>query len=125
MEEKIEDKKLFLGLLVLALGLLGSIVSGVWYLNLSGLNSISRIVLLALGTVITLFVVVVTLGVIGIIIILQKREPIKFFYLPIRIVIAYLFPLIIYLGKLLGFDQLKIKNSFIQVNNQLVNPKRI
>ncbi|MGM0472480.1 MAG: DUF116 domain-containing protein, partial [Bacillota bacterium] len=34
-------------------------------------------------------------------------------------------PLIIYLGKLLGFDQLKIKNSFIQVNNQLVNPKRI
>ncbi|ADL12950.1 DUF116 domain-containing protein [Acetohalobium arabaticum] len=124
-EENTRDRKLFLSLLVLSVMILGIIVSGIWYLNLTNFNHISRIILLVVGIIITLFSLIVVLGIVGILIILRKNEPVSFFYGPIRIVISYLFPLVIYLGKILGFDRLEIKNSFIRVNNQLVKPNRL
>ncbi|MBM7623307.1 DUF116 domain-containing protein [Sporohalobacter salinus] len=124
-KENARDQKLFLSLLVLSVIILGIIVGSIWYLNLTNFNYISRSILLIVGIIITLFSLVVVLGIIGILIILQKKKTVSFFYVPIRIVISYLFPLVIYLGKILGFDKLEIKNSFIEVNNQLVKPDRL
>lgn len=124
-KENTRDRKLFLSLLVLSVIILGIIVSGIWYLNLTNFNYISQVILSIAGIIITLFSLVIIVGILGILIIIQKKKPVSFFYGPIRMVISYLFPIIIYLGKILGFDKLEIKNSFIRVSNQLVKPERL
>jgi len=119
------NKRLFLILLGLTLSLIGVVVVGIWYLNLVGLNTISQAILLVLGLIISLAAIIIIIGVLGIIITIKRDEPIPLLFIPMRIVISYLFPLIIYLGKLLGFDKLEVQNSFIQVSNQLVKPENL
>ncbi|SJZ30926.1 DUF116 domain-containing protein [Selenihalanaerobacter shriftii] len=120
-----KDGKLFLGLLGTILLIVGVILGGIWYLNLVGINSIGQGILLITALLISIFALIVLLGVLGIIITLKREKPISILYGPTRIVISYLFPLIIYLGKFMGFDKLEIQNSFIQVSNRLVKPERL
>jgi len=119
-----ENKSLFLGLLGIALLIVGIVTGGVWYFNLVGFNYLSQGILLILGLVVSFFAMIFVLGALGIIITLKRKRPVSLLYGPTRVVISYLFPLIIYLGRLMGFDKLEVQNSFIQVNNQLVNPER-
>lgn len=120
-----KSRGLFLGLLVMTLVMIVMLVGSIWYLNLSGFDYVSQVILLVFALILTLFTILITLGVLGIIIALKRGQPIPLLHGPTRIVISYLFPLIIYVGKLIGFDKLEIENSFIQVSNQLVSPERL
>jgi len=82
--------------------------------------------ILGLGGMLALAILLLTaLGVGGLVLILWKRKTFPFFHSITNIAINLLFPLTLQVGKLLGIKEDKIKDSFIEVNNQLVIMKKI
>ncbi|WP_027339154.1 DUF116 domain-containing protein [Halonatronum saccharophilum] len=119
------SKKLFIGLLLLALAILIVFVAGVWYLNFFGFNILTQGILIIISLILSGAALILVLGIVGIHITLKKGKPIKVLYLPTKVVISYLLPIIITLGGFLGFDKEQIQSSFIQVANALIDPDKM
>ncbi|WP_408954401.1 DUF116 domain-containing protein [Natroniella sp. ANB-PHB2] len=120
-----ESKGLFIGLLLLSLVVVGILVSGIWYLNFFGFNLLSYGVLLVISLVLSVISLILILGIIGILVTIKLQRPIKWLFIPIKLVIAYFLPVIIQLGAFLGFDKKEVQSSFIKMSNQLINPDDI
>lgn len=106
--------------------LLGAValVSAVWYLIINPQNSPAyQFVFLALVILLLAVVVLAGVGFFGLVLTLWFSKPAPFLQRPIHIAINIFFPLVIAIGKILRIDMDRIRNSFVQVNNQLVKAR--
>ena len=119
-----ERKRLFIGLLVVALTVVATMVGLIWYLFRTS-SQLGRwlwfvAILLFMG-----FLVYAGAGIFGLLVALitgrnisilsKARERVAFAFLPMAL----------RLGNLLGVDKERIRASFIEVNNQLVRQKHL
>ncbi|AGB40849.1 hypothetical protein Halha_0883 [Halobacteroides halobius DSM 5150] len=120
-----KSSRLFIGLLLLVLTVVGVLIGGIWYLNFFGFNILSQGVLVILGIIISLVGAILVLGVLGILLTSRRGSPVPILVLPTKIVLSYFLPVVIQLGKLIGFEKEEIMSSFIKVGNQLIDPEEL
>lgn len=114
-------KRVFLGLLAGSLLMVGGITYGVWYLIFNpGRSMLHQTVMVMLVGTLALGVILAALGTIGILLTLLYAKKIFLFEGPMRVAVNMFFPVVMGLGKLFKIDVDKIRNSYIEVNNQLV-----
>lgn len=117
-------KRLFVGLLCGAMGLLFGVLVSMGYLLLNWDRPLNRIILLILCLVLLVFFGVVASGIIGIVVTLLSARNIPSLSHVMRVTINLLFPFVMILGRVLGISREGIQGSYIEVNNQLVRTRR-
>ena len=116
-----EKKRLFMGLLAASLLTASALAMAVWYLVISPQQSMAyQLVLLILVALLAGVVLLAGFGFAGIIISLWLSKNLKWLQGPMRVALNTFFPLVLGVGKVFRIDMDRIRNSFIQVNNQLV-----
>ncbi|MTI84597.1 MAG: DUF116 domain-containing protein [Firmicutes bacterium] len=121
-----ERKRLFIGLLTASLLTAGGLALAVWYLIVSPQQSAAyQLVLLVLILVLVGTVVLVGFGLAGILLTLWLSKNVKWLQGPMRIALNTFFPLVLGVGKVFRIDMDRIRNSFVQVNNQLIEAMHI
>ena len=116
-------KRLFIGLLAFSLILLLLIFAAAWWLVSRRGLFINKLILTAVTGVIILMLLILAVGVAALIWSLWRSKTIPSLQSVITAATNILFPLTIHLGKWVGLEEERIKNSFIQVSNQLVKTK--
>jgi len=121
-----ERKRLFIGLLTTSLFTAGALAMAVWYLIVSPQQSVAyQLVLLVLVVFLVGTVVLVGFGLAGILLTLWLSKNVKWLQGPMRIALNTFFPLVLGVGKVFRIDMDRIRNSFVQVNNQLIEAMNI
>lgn len=118
-------KRLFI--LLLAVG--GTLVLGLafllWWVPSVGLVNIHPVLPVVFGVVL-LALVLFIVGALGLLVLTLLSGRDLFLLQPLRgLVVRYLFPAIISLGKLFGVDRDMLQQSFIVLNDQLVHTRRL
>ncbi len=103
--------------ILLAVGLLA-------YLALDWNLPLHKLILLALAVLVVVLTGLVSAGVIGIVLTIWSARTLPTFQHLIRATLHLLFPFAILLGRSLGIDQARIRSSFIEVNNQMIQAQR-
>lgn len=119
------QKRLFMGLILASLILITVLAAGIWIISFNGLAIISRWLPVLLGIVLVAFIVLVTIGVIGIVLAILGVRTVSFFQSLAWTAINLLFPTAIRLGRLFDVEKERIEQSFIEVSNHLIKQKRI
>ncbi|NPV27717.1 MAG: DUF116 domain-containing protein [Firmicutes bacterium] len=117
-------KRLFVGLICLSLLVVLLLVGLVWYLALNRFSLINQILLLSVGSLFLILLGMVAFGIGGIVLTIWLARSIPPLQSPIRIATNLLFPIALYLGRLINIDRDLIRSSFIEVNNQLVRARK-
>ena len=121
-----ERKRLFIGLLGISLAVVGLLAVAIWYLIFSPEQSIFyKIVLLLLAVGLFAVILLAGFGLAGIVLTIVRSRPFIPFQGPMRVALNTFFPLVLILGRLFRIDLDKIKRSFIEVNNNLVQAREI
>jgi hypothetical protein len=121
-----EKKRLFIGLLAASLLTASALAMAVWYLVISPQQSMAyQLVLLILMAFLVEVVLLAGFGFAGIIISLWLSKNLKWLQGPMRVALNTFFPLVLGVGKVFRIDMDRIRNSFIQVNNQLVEAMKL
>ncbi len=118
-------KRLFIGLLAAACALVLVLGLLLWWVPSVGLMNIHPLLPVLLGTVLALVGAVVLGGLTLLVLTLLTGKDLLISQRLRGIVIRYLFPGIIALGRLLGIDRDTLQQSFIALNNQLVRAKKL
>ncbi len=119
-------KRLFIGLLVASLLVVGLLVLSIWFLVFSPERSmIYKFVLLAVALVLLVTIMLAGIGLTAIVLTIIRARPFALLQGPTRVALNTFFPLVLMLGRLLKIDMNRIKNSFIEVNNSLVRVMQI
>jgi hypothetical protein len=118
-------KRLFIGLLGGASLVVLLLAFLLWYVPAVGLVNIHPALPLVFGVLLGLLALVVVGGLSLLVLTLLTGRDLFFSERLRKIVIRYLFPGIINLGKLLGVDRDTLQQSFIALNNQLVRAKKL
>lgn len=84
------------------------------------MDTLNRLVLVALAISLLGLLLLVAFGIGGIVITLWSSKAIFPLQGVMRITVSALFPVVMALGKFVGLDKETIRSSFIEVNNQLV-----
>ncbi|MCK8823618.1 DUF116 domain-containing protein [Fuchsiella alkaliacetigena] len=113
------NQELFLSLLVFSLVITVLVTAVAWYFNFVGWTTVTQNIFLALTAIITLLTLVILIGALGVFWPALPRK-VSFLAAPTKLVITYLLPLTVFLGKFFGFNKLEVQNSFVEVNNQFV-----
>jgi len=113
-------KRLFLGLLAASLVVVGLLIFTVWYLVYHPTTFLNQVLLIGVVVLIILAIVLVAFGIGGIVLTIWLAQTIKPLQPLMRVAMSTLFPFAIGLGRIFKIDADKIKNSFIEVNNELV-----
>lgn len=114
-------KRVFLGLLAGSLLAVGGITYGVWYLIFNpGRSVLHQLIMILLVGALAIAVILAGLGTLGILLTLLYTKKVFLFEGPMRVAVNMFFPVVMGLGKLFRIDVDKIRNSYIEVNNQLV-----
>lgn len=122
---KNREERFFIILLFLALTGIGLIAGGIWYLQVVGVTSITRIVLTVFAVALSLVLVVFVIGFGSVVLTLTLEKPIPWLILPTRLAVEYLFPISLYFGRFIGFAKEDLQRAFIQVSNHLVKIRGI
>jgi hypothetical protein len=118
-------KRLFIGVLCAASGLVLLLAFLLWWVPSVGLGNIHPTLPIIFGTVLGVIALLIVGG-LGLLILTLLTGRDLFFSQRLRgIVIKYLFPGIISLGKLCGLDRDTLQQSFIALNNQLVRSRKL
>ena len=118
-------KRLFIGVLSAACTLVLVLAFLLWWVPSVGLANIHPILPIILGSLVGV-VALLIVGGLGLLILTLLTGRDLFFSQRLRgIVIKYLFPGIISLGKLCGLDRDTLQQSFIALNNQLVRARKL
>lgn len=113
-------KRLFLGLIAVSLVVVGLLIFTVWYLVYHPTTLLHQIILIAVVSLVILSIILVGFGVGGIVLTIWLAQTIKPLQPLMRVAMSTLFPFAIVLGRVFKIDTDTIKNSFIEVNNELV-----
>jgi len=115
-------KRLFIGLLAGSLLVVASLLGLIWYLFENRMFPVYRYFLVAVVTAVIIILTVIGLGIGGIVFTIWRSKTLPLGNL-MRVPINLLFPLVMYLGRMMGFDKEIIRSSFVEVNNQLVKTR--
>ncbi|MBE3585119.1 MAG: DUF116 domain-containing protein [Thermoanaerobacter sp.] len=119
-------KRLFLGLLGASLLLVAFLAVGTWYLIFNPARSLTYQVILLIMVLLLAGIFFLALsGLAGIVITLLAARAFEPLQAPIRIAVNLFFPVALVLGRLLRIDPDRIKKSFIEVNNQMVQARNL
>jgi len=124
-EEFKPRKRVFIGLLMLACALVLGIAFLLWWVPSVGLGSIHPVLPILFGAVLAGLAILVTAGLSLLILTLVTGKDLFFSEKLRKVVIRYLFPAIIGIGRLFGIDRDTLQQSFIALNNQLVRARKI
>ena len=114
------QKPMFIGLLAFSCLILLAIAFLLWWVPYIGLTNIYHGLPLIYGGVLA-GIVLVTIAVIVLLISTVVMEKEIFLSHKLRgAVVHIVFPLMVFLGRLLGIPKEKIQQSFVEINNQLV-----
>lgn len=120
-----KDERFFLVLLFLTLTGMAVLAFSVWYLQVAGINELTRLVLTVLSLVLSLVFLLLFVGFGTMIVTLAMERPVAWLAFPTRLALQYLFPLALYLGGLLGIPRDNMQRAYIQLSNRLVSIKGI
>jgi len=118
-------KRLFIGLLGGACLAVLLVAFLLWWVPAVGLSNIHPAMPLIFGLLLGVLALVVVGGLSLLVLTLLTGKDLFFSERLRKIVIRYIFPGIINLGKLLGVDRDTLQQSFIALNNQLVRAKKL
>lgn len=118
-------KRLFIGLVSLAVLLFAAAIYGIWRIMVPGLAEIHPLLPVIVGAAAFVLTVSLVSGVAGIVLAILGMPTLKKFYFWAWHVINFLFPLALFLGKMLKIPQRRIEDSFIEVSNHLVRQQHI
>ncbi|MEA1962521.1 MAG: DUF116 domain-containing protein [Bacillota bacterium] len=118
-------KRVYVGLMGVSLLVIILIAFVFWlFVQHKELFISKMLMIIVMGSVAVLFGILF-IGILGITIMILKRQDISFFQKVSHIADEVLFPLTISVGRLLGINKQKILRSYIAVNNNLVKSKKI
>ena len=119
-------KRIFIGLLVVSCLILFSIIFLVWYVPIVGLKNIHPALPSLFTFLLGLLVLVMILGGLLLLVTLIGGRDIFLSHKLRGLVAKVLFPIMIFMGKLMGVSKAKVQQSFVELNNHLVrsNPQR-
>ncbi len=117
--ENVMRKRLFIGLLVISIVFIFAVFVLAWYIVSRRSIIINQVILTAFIAAILLVLSLFSLGIVALVVSVWRRKTFKFMNNIIYSATNFLFPVALQLGKLLGFDEMKIKNSFVQVSNHM------
>jgi len=121
-----EKKRLFIGLLSISLVVAGLLAVAIWYLIFSPAQSIFyKIVLFFLAAGLLAVILAAGFGLAGIVLTIVRSRPFRPFQVPMRVALNTFFPVVLVLGRICRIDLDRIKRSFIEVNNELVQARKI
>lgn len=121
-----ERKRLFIGLLVASLVVVSLLAAAIWYLVFSPERSlVYKFVLLSVAAVLAAGILLAGFGLAGIVLTIMRSRPLALLQGPMRVALNTFFPLVLILGRLFRIDMNRIKRSFIEVNNNLVQAMHI
>lgn len=118
-------KRLFIGLLCIACAVILTLAFLLWWVPSVGLNTIHPILPILFGTLLGAVSFVIVTGLSLLVLTLVTGKDLLISQRLRGIVIKYLFPGIIAIGRLFGVDRDTLQQSFIALNNQLVRAKRL
>ncbi len=118
-------KRLFIGLLVAACAVVLVAAFLLWWVPSVGLANIHPLLPILLGAVLAVLALVLLAGLSLLVLTLVTGQDLFFSQRLRGIVIRYLFPAIISLGRLVGVHRDTLQQSFIALNNQLVRAKKL
>jgi hypothetical protein len=125
-EEVFEPRKrLFIGLLAGACALVLVVAFLLWWVPSVGLINIHPFLPILFGTLLSVLALIIVGGLSLLILTLLSGRDLFFSDRLRGIVVRYLFPAIIGLGRLLGIHRDTLQQSFIALNNQLVRAKKL
>lgn len=116
-------KRVFIGLLGLALLVLFAIFSAAWWIVAQRGLFINQVILVTVTATAILLMLILAVGLAALVWSLWRAKTIPSMQSMMATATNFLFPLAIRLGKWLGIDEDRIKNSYIQVSNQLVKTR--
>lgn len=116
-------------LFILLLGIAGALVLGLtfllWWVPSVGLENIHPILPIIFGAVLSILVFLVVGGLGLLVLTLLSGRDLLLLQSLRGLVVRYLFPGIISLGKMFGVDRDLLQQSFIALNNQLVHTRKL
>jgi uncharacterized protein len=118
-------KRLFIGLLMVACTLVLTVAFLLWWVPSVGLPQIHPWLPFFFAAILAGVALLIVSGLSLLILTLLTGRDLFFSQRLRRIVIKYLFPAIIAMGRLLGVDRDTLQQSFIVLNNQLVRAKKL
>ena len=114
------QKRIFIGLLVLTCLILFFFIFLLWYVPLVGLKNIHPSLPLPFSLALFVLVFLMISGGLLLVFTILRGKDILFSHKLRGIVAKVLFPLMILMGKLVGVSKEKVQQSFIELNNHLV-----
>jgi uncharacterized protein len=118
-------KRIYIGLLVGSMLLAALLVAASWYLVQNKDVILSRVLLIAIISVLGAIFVLMGTGVLAIVIMLIRSKSIPSLESFTRIANEILFPITLITGRVAGISKDKILRSYIEVNNNLVKSKKL
>lgn len=119
-------KRIFIGLISFSLLLLFGILAFSWHLFFKSTGTYQQIIIIAIIGIFCTILLIMGFGIAGLVFaLLRERNMPPILQNIMLLAVNTLFPVALYIGKILGIDKQLIKSSFIEVNNQLVKCKRI
>jgi hypothetical protein len=117
-------KRLFISLLGMAVAFIIMLVLFIAYLAFTWSLPWHRLIMLLLVSLVIILLGIVTFGIIGIVLTIWSAKTIPSFQHLIRATLHILFPIALFLGRILGLSQERVRSSFIAVNNQMIRARR-
>jgi len=121
--EKRTKKRIFVGLLACSLLFLVIVVFYAWWLVSWQAFYLNKIVLTVIIATAIIFFILMSVGIVALIWSLWRSRELVPLQNVMYTATSFLFPLAVRIGKLFGMSEESIKNSYIQVSNQLVKTK--
>jgi len=116
-------KRIFIGLISAGLLTLGLLVVGFWYLTLNRTSTLHKVLWDLLALIFIGIFVVAAFGIGSMVLSIWSARVIVPLQGMMRIAMNMLFPIALWLARLLHIDLDRVKRSFVEVNNQLVRSK--
>lgn len=125
MAQNQAKKRLFIGLLAGSIMAVLGLVGLIYLLMSNPITRLQQVVLIVLIGAILVIMAAVIFGIGGIVLTIWLAKTITPLQPLMRVAISWLFPLAIGLGRIFKINTDRIKSSFIAVNNQLVQIKKL
>ncbi|MDD4320187.1 MAG: DUF116 domain-containing protein [Acidaminococcaceae bacterium] len=118
-------KRLFIALASICTLLTSLFCYALWRITMPGLTQLNDYLPAIFGGMVILVVLGMCAGVLGIVLAILGFPTFRIFHFWAWHVINFIFPLAIFLGKMIDIPRNKIEQSFIEVNNHLVRKQKI
>jgi len=117
-------KRLFVGLQTVGLIFLVIAAAAFFYMSIFGINGLRYYLPILLG-IFSIFIIFLVLGISGLVLSIVKEKTFSFLDFPTRMTLEFLYPITIWLGRIIGIKRDEVERSFIEVNNQLTRARDV